>query len=152
MANELPLLSEDVEIIQKLGNFPNADDGLSAEEVKERFDAGPKVIKDYINETLVPAVRDLQINKVDGSELGTVVEGVLEQAKASGEFDGPRGIQGEKGDPGEPGPQGPAGPQGEKGEKGDTPEKGVDYWTETDKQEIVNDVLAALPTAEGVGF
>ena len=130
MANELPLMSEDVEIIQKLGNFPNADDGLSAEEVKEKFDAGPKVIKDYINETLVPAVRDLQRNKVDGSDLGAVVEGVLEQAKASGEFDGPRGIQ---------------------GEKGDTPVKGVDYWTDADKQEILDDVLDAIPDAGGSG-
>ena len=119
MANELPLLSEDVEIIQKLGNFPNADDGLSADEVKEKFDAGPKVIKNYINETLVPAVRDLQETKLDGSTLGNFVENVLRAAKDSGEFDGARGIQGEKGDPGEPGPQGPAGPQGEKGEKGD---------------------------------
>ena len=32
------------------------------------------------------------------------------------------------------------------------PQKGVDYWTEDDKQELVNDVLQALPRAEGVGF
>lgn len=33
-----------------------------------------------------------------------------------------------------------------------TPVKGTDYWTAADKQSIVNDVLAALPAAEGVGF
>jgi hypothetical protein len=27
---------------------------------------------------------------------------------------------------------------------------GVDYWTDADKAEIVNDVLAALPAAEEV--
>ena len=39
-----------------------------------------------------------------------------------------------------------------KGEKGDPPVKGEDYWTETDKAEIVNDVLAALPVAEEESF
>lgn len=38
------------------------------------------------------------------------------------------------------------------GPKGDTPEKGVDYWTEADKAAIVNDVLAVLPNASGVNF
>lgn len=46
--------------------------------------------------------------------------GRLEQAKENGELTGP------------PGEQGP---------KGDTPVKGVDYFTETDKQEIVGMVL-----------
>ena len=32
------------------------------------------------------------------------------------------------------------------------PAKGTDYWTEEDKAEIVNDVLSALPAAEGVSF
>lgn len=37
-------------------------------------------------------------------------------------------------------------------EGGFIPEKGVDYWTEKDKSEIVADVLAALPAAEGVRY
>ena len=74
---------------------------------------------------------------------------------------GPQGPQGEKG---EVGPEGPQGPRGEKGEKGDTgpqgekgdtgadgktPEKGVDYFTESDKTEMVNAVIAALPVYNG---
>lgn len=45
-----------------------------------------------------------------------------------------------------------------KGEKGDagadgrTPVKGTDYFTDTDKDEMISAVLAALPIAEGVGF
>ena len=35
------------------------------------------------------------------------------------------------------------------GPKGDTPVRGTDYWTETDQQSIVNDVLAALPVYNG---
>lgn len=59
---------------------------------------------------------------------------------------GPPGEQGPEGPPGEQGPEGPAGADGH------TPEKGVDYWTEEDKAQIVDEVLAALPAAEGVGF
>lgn len=44
------------------------------------------------------------------------------------------------------------GPQGEPGEDGKTPQKGTDYWTESDKEEMVNDVLAALPTWDGGTF
>ena len=48
--------------------------------------------------------------------------------------------KGEKGDKGDKGDQGI---QGEKGADGHTPVKGVDYFTEADKEEMVNDVLAA---------
>lgn len=44
------------------------------------------------------------------------------------------------------------GADGEQGEPGYTPVKGVDYWTAADKAAIVDDVLAALPAAEEVGF
>jgi hypothetical protein len=35
---------------------------------------------------------------------------------------------------------------------GYTPQKGVDYYTETDKQEMVAAVLAALPTWQGGSY
>jgi hypothetical protein len=35
---------------------------------------------------------------------------------------------------------------------GHTPEKGVDYWTEEDKAEIVADVLEALPNGDEVDY
>lgn len=41
---------------------------------------------------------------------------------------------------------------GLKGDKGDTPVKGTDYWTESDKAEIVADTLAALPTWTGGSY
>lgn len=47
---------------------------------------------------------------------------------------------------GGPGPIGPAGADGY------TPIKGTDYFTESDKTELVNSVLAALPAAKGVSF
>ena len=39
-----------------------------------------------------------------------------------------------------------------KGTDGKTPARGTDYWTESDKQEIVNDVLAALPDGTEVAY
>ena len=38
------------------------------------------------------------------------------------------------------------------GLKGDAPVKGTDYWTESDKAEIVADTLAALPTWTGGNY
>lgn len=71
---------------------------------------------------------------------------------------GPQGIQGPKGDTGAQGPQGEVGPkgdtgaqgiqgpQGEKGEDGYTPQKGIDYFTDGDKQEMVQSLVPLIPT------
>lgn len=53
------------------------------------------------------------------------------------------GLKGDKGDKGDP---------GAKGADGKTPDKGIDYWTAADKQEIVNSVLSALPTWTGGSY
>ena len=42
--------------------------------------------------------------------------------------------------------------KGDKGDKGYTPVKGTDYWTEADKQEIINVVIAALPDGTEVSY
>lgn len=48
--------------------------------------------------------------------------------------------------------KGEPGKDGEPGQPGHTPVKGVDYFTAADKAEFVQDVLEALPAAEGVAF
>ena len=63
--------------------------------------------------------------KIGASELTTAVETALAEAKASGKFDG---------------------------EDGRTPVKGTDYFTADDKTEMVNLVLAALPTWNGGSY
>ena len=50
------------------------------------------------------------------------VKMALTNAKESGEFNGEQG------------------PQGIQGPKGDTPQKGVDYWTESDRTELLNEL------------
>lgn len=36
--------------------------------------------------------------------------------------------------------------------KGYTPQKNIDYWTEDDKQEIIDDVLNSIPNGDGVYY
>lgn len=56
------------------------------------------------------------------------------------------GVVGEKGEKGDKGDTGAAGPAGKDGK---TPVKGTDYWTDSDKQEIVESVIADLPLWDG---
>ena len=63
---------------------------------------------------------------------------------------GDKGDQGEKGDKGDQGAPGAQGEQGAKGEDGYTPQKGVDYYTEADKSEIIQEVIDNLPDLENV--
>lgn len=70
-------------------------------------------------------------------------------ALVNGEWVGIPLPKGPKGDRGEQGLQGPSGADGADGY---TPVKGTDYFTEADKVEMVNAVIAALPTAESEEF
>lgn len=58
-------------------------------------------------------------------------------------------LKGEKGDPGTNGKDGTNGTNGKDGVDGYTPVKGKDYFTETDKAEIVSSVIEALPVYDG---
>lgn len=94
-------------------------------------------------------------DKLDASALPNAVNDALAQAKESGAFDGADGAPGKDGTDGAPGATGPAGPKGDKGDTGAdgyTPQRGVDYWTESDKQQIISDVLSSLSNASGVRF
>lgn len=52
----LPKFEKDILIISKLADEPNDVGGLTAEELKGKFDEGASLIKDYINEELLPKV------------------------------------------------------------------------------------------------
>lgn len=94
-------------------------------------------------------------------DINSEISGSLQAAKDSGAFNGKDGAQGEKGATGPAGPQGPKGDtgetgpqglQGSKGADGKTPVKGVDYFTEADKQELIEAVLAAIPDGSEVAY
>lgn len=49
--------TQDVEIIKKLGTYPNeGEDGLSEDQLKAKFDEAAKYIKEYLNEIIVDAL------------------------------------------------------------------------------------------------
>ena len=54
-------------------------------------------------------------------------------------------VKGDKGDKGDAFTYADFTPEQLESLKGPAPVRGVDYWTESDKTEIVNDVLASIP-------
>lgn len=52
-------LSADLDIISKLGDYPLADDGMEPDQFKAKFDEAGKIIKQYINEVLIPSLDEL---------------------------------------------------------------------------------------------
>lgn len=68
---------------------------------------------------------------------------------------GPQGEIGPVGPAGQTGPQGPAGKDGKDGQTGPagyTPIRGTDYWTDADKQEIINAVIASFTDGNEVSY
>ncbi len=57
----LEKLNKDLNIVQKLDDEPNDVGGLSASELKKKFDEGPLTIQEYINVTLLPALEKLGV-------------------------------------------------------------------------------------------
>jgi hypothetical protein len=49
-------LTDDLDIIQALGDKPNQSDGLSAAQMKAKYDEGTNLIKTYINDTLTAEI------------------------------------------------------------------------------------------------
>lgn len=58
MSEFLNRLTSDVAFIQQLGDNPNFDNNMSAEDLKAWFDKAPEAIKAYINETLIPQLEN----------------------------------------------------------------------------------------------
>ena len=62
---KIPELTDDVEIIRKLGRRPNSDDGLTEAGFKAKFDEAGIAIKKFINQHVVPAINNYVVS-VDG--------------------------------------------------------------------------------------
>ena len=88
----------------------------------------------------------VDIPVIEGQDGLSAYEIWLQQGNEGTETDYLNSLKGDKGE------RGPAGKNGTNGIDGKTPVKGTDYYTEVDKQEMVNLVLNALPSAEGVEF
>ena len=100
------------------------------------------------------------ITDINGEHTFDIMNGVIGPQGPQGE-QGPQGIQGIPGEAGPTGADGPPGADGYTpvkgvdyfdGEDGYTPVKGEDYFTEDDKEEMVGEVLAAVPTVSAIDF
>ena len=146
---------------------------LNYNTVMEKIDRVENNIGAAVNDYLIknPVVVDLS-NYYTKSQVDAAIDTVELTPGPQGP-QGPQGAPGQDGQDGAPGPQGepgPAGPAGKDGapgqqgpqgepgapgapgapgQDGHTPVKGTDYWTETDKAEIVADVIAAIPGGGG---
>ena len=65
----IPKLTKDLAIIQKLSDLPNATEGLTADQLKAKFDEAAIAIQAYINEKLIPAIVAAKIPFTASSEI-----------------------------------------------------------------------------------
>jgi len=73
----ISIFDKDVNIIAKLGDNPNIDNSLSADDLKGKFDAAAALIQNYINNTLVPAIN---ANIANIASQGTTLAGKADAA------------------------------------------------------------------------
>lgn len=109
---------------------------------------GKQTIRDYtfgINTKQKPS--DYVYTETEVYSIKTALEKALREAKESGDFTGPEGKQGPAGKPGEDGKDGQDGKPGKDGvdgQDGYTPEKGIDYYTEEEKEELLEGLREEL--------
>ena len=90
--------------------------------------------------------------------LGGIKVGQNLTITSDGTLNAPYAEKGEKGEKGDTGLQGVAGAKGDKGDTGAkgadgyTPQRGVDYWTEADKQEIQSYITQQLGVVENGSY
>lgn len=84
----LTAFNGDMDIISKLSTYPNDADGMTTEELKARFDQAGKLLKQYINGTLLKelggtsAAGSLGVDKVNGTNMGSTIQAALDALAA----------------------------------------------------------------------
>lgn len=82
----IPKMTDDLNIIQALSDLPNSEDGLTAEDLKAKFDEAGLAIQEFINEKLIPALVAAKIpfaptNEINAETIQRAIENVQEQVK-----------------------------------------------------------------------
>lgn len=65
----IPKMTNDLAVIQKLSDLPNSTEGLTADQLKAKFDEAALEIQKYINDKLIPAIVAEKIPFVATSEI-----------------------------------------------------------------------------------
>ena len=87
----IPDLDDDLDVIQKLDDEPNDVGGLTAAQLKAKFDEGPNAIKRYLNNELLPAISytvaeaDVRAEAEQGRVAAEAARVTAEQGRASAE-------------------------------------------------------------------
>ena len=85
----LPTLNDDLAVISKLDDLPNDVGGLTAADLKAKFDEAAGAIQTYINDTLLPYLEsvsgagDIGITTVSGIQAATNVQDALAALEAN---------------------------------------------------------------------
>lgn len=84
-------LEKNMDIISALDDEPNDVGGLTATELKAKFDEGGNAIKDYLNNTMIPEVKVALGDKagkdeLQGLVLGQIPDGTITEDKLSEEL------------------------------------------------------------------
>lgn len=69
----LTFFEKDMNIISALGDNPNSDNNLTAQDLKDKFDEGGKALKTFINSTLIPEIQTAFAEYID--EVDTLIGG-----------------------------------------------------------------------------
>lgn len=72
----LEIMKESVKIIQSLSDYPNQEEGLTAQEMKEKFDEAGVRLQQYLNGSVVPALN----KKLDEDRLNEAVSDAVDLA------------------------------------------------------------------------
>ncbi len=64
----LEIMKDDVRIIQRLSDYPNQEEGLTAGEMKAKFDEAAVLLQGFINSKIVPAINGKDVSAVESSE------------------------------------------------------------------------------------
>lgn len=82
----IPNMTNDLAVIQKLSDLPNATEGLTADQLKAKFDEAPLEIQKYINEKLIPAIVAAKIpfnatTEINANNIDAAIRAVHSQIK-----------------------------------------------------------------------
>ena len=82
----IPHLTKDLAVIQKLSDLPNTADGLSAAALKAKFDEAALAIQSWLNNTFIPALKAENIPftgsaQLDAENIQTAIQMVFEQVR-----------------------------------------------------------------------
>lgn len=80
-------LDADLSVISALPERPS-ESGITASELKAEFDKAGNIIKEYINETLIPSINSAEIpaEETEGVEGETVAEQISDLARRIAEL------------------------------------------------------------------